>query len=131
MTIDAFRLMLHVLGVTVWLGGQIVMMALVPILRQADVEGLTAKAAQGFQKVAWPAFGLIFVTGIWNVLAVGTGASVSFQMKLGIKILLVALSGGAAFVHSRTGSVKLRGITGGIGFVAALAAFVLGYALQG
>ena len=47
-------------------------------------------------------------------------------MTLGIKLLLVALSGVAAFVHSTTKSRVVMAVTGGGGFVAAVGAFVCG-----
>ena len=42
---------------------------------------------------------------------------------------MVALSGLAAFWHSRTSNVTVRGVTGGGALVAGLAAFVLGVML--
>lgn len=128
---DTIRIFLHVLGVTVWVGGQILMLALLPVLRGAGVEGLPAQAAQAFQKVAWPAFGLAFVTGVWNILAVNMeDASTGYNMTFGIKFLLVLISGAAAFVHSRTDKAAIRGMTGAIGFVSALVAMLLGFVMS-
>jgi len=127
---DTIRIFLHVLAVTVWLGGQIVMLALLPVLRGAGVEGLPAKAAQAFQRVAWPAFALAFVTGIWNILAVEMAdASSGYNAVFGIKFLLVIVSGAAAWVHSKTDNPAVRGATGGIGFLAALVAMFLGFVM--
>ncbi len=129
--LDTIRIMLHVLAVTVWLGGQIVMLALLPVLRGANVEGLPAAAARGFQRVAWPAFILAFFTGIWNILVVDMASATSgYNAVFGIKFLLVIASGAAAFIHSRTDKPSLRGMTGALGFLAALGAFVLGYVLS-
>ncbi len=129
-SIDTIRILLHVLGVSVWVGSQIVMLALLPVLRKADVEGLPAAAARGFNKVAWPAFALAFFTGIWNLMSLDGSATTSYNVVFGIKFLLVIASGGAAFVHSNAQTPALRGITGGIGFAAALAAMILGFALS-
>jgi len=127
---DTIRIFLHVMAVTVWLGGQIVMLALVPVLRSAGVEGLTAKGAQAFQKVAWPAFAIAFLTGIWNIMAVDMAdASSGYNAAFGIKFLLVIVSGAAAWVHAKTDNPKIKGMTGGIGFLAALVAMFLGYVM--
>jgi len=127
-TLDTLRITLHLLGVTVWIGGQLVLAALVPILR--DIGGDAPKrAAQRFGQVAWPFFGLAVVTGIWNLLEIPSGQSTAYHVTLGIKLLLVVASGAAAFVHTRTTSPAVRGATGGIGLVAALAALVLGVML--
>lgn len=128
--IDELRIFLHVLGVTVWIGGQIVMLSLLPILRSSSDSSVTAVAAQGFQRVAWPAFGLTVFTGIWNILSVDMAeVSTSYNMVFGIKFLLVIASGAAAFIHSRASKPSIKGMTGGIGFLAAVIAMVLGYAL--
>jgi len=128
---DTLRIFLHVFGVTVWVGGQIVMLSLLPVLRKAGVEGLPARAARGFQRVAWPAFGLAFVTGIWNIFAVDMAdTTTAYSVVFGIKFLLVVLSGVAAYAHAKTANVAVKGITGAIAFGAALGAMILGYALN-
>jgi putative copper export protein len=125
---DTIRIFLHVLGVTVWIGGQIVMLSLMPILRSEGVDGLAARVAGGFQRVAWPAYGLAVITGIWNLMAVEMGDNTTgWNMAFGFKFLLVLISGAAAFVHQKTDNPGLKGATGGIGFLAALAAMFLGY----
>ncbi len=130
--IDTLRILLHVLAVTVWVGGQIVMLALLPVLRGAGVDGLAAEAARAFNKVAWPAFAVAFFTGIWNFLAVDvSNATSGWNAVFGIKFLLVVISGGAAFVHSVTDKPAIRGMTGALGFLSALGAFVLGFVISG
>lgn len=127
-TLDTFRISLHVLAVTVWVGGQILVAALVPVLREIGHDA-PRKVAARFGQVAWPFFGLAVVTGIWNLLEVPSGSTTEYQTTLGVKILLVVASGFAAFVHTRTPSPAVRGATGGIGLVAALGALVLGVML--
>jgi len=109
---DDLRTMLHLLGVTVWLGGQILMLGLLPVLRGLGGDA-PKKAAAGFGRVAWPAFVLIIITGIWNVFAVDM-ANVSFgwSMVFGIKFLLVIVTGLAAWLHQRTDNPAMRGATG-------------------
>jgi putative copper export protein len=126
--LTTIRLFLHVLAVTIWVGGQIVMMALLPVLRSSGEDGLPAKAAQAFQNVAWPAFAVAIFTGFWNFLAVDDPTS-GWSMVFGIKFLLVIASGVAAFMHAKTTDPKMKGITGALGFVTAVAAMFLGYVL--
>src|SRR5436190_1269139 len=66
---DTIRLFLHVLAATVWVGGQITLAALVPVLRRLGAE-IPRTAARRFNLVAWPAFGVLIITGIWNIAAV-------------------------------------------------------------
>ena len=42
---DTLRLFLHVLAATVWVGGQVVLLAAVPALRRVSVEAVRATAA--------------------------------------------------------------------------------------
>ena len=127
--LSTIRIFLHVLAVTVWVGGQIVMIAMLPVLRAAGVEGLPAKAARAFQSVAWPAMGLAVFTGIWNLLAISEEKTTGWNMAFGIKFLFVLISGAAALVHAKTDNPKIKGMTGGVGFLAALVAMFLGFAL--
>jgi putative copper export protein len=120
---------LHVLSVSVWIGGQIVVAAMVPLLRSlgADAPRL---AAQRFARVAWPFFALAVVTGIWNLFEVDLGdLETSYHVTLGLKLLAVAISAGAAVTHSLTDSPRLRGSTGALGLVAGLAALYMGVLL--
>ncbi|MGI9605443.1 MAG: hypothetical protein ACR2P0_04830 [Acidimicrobiales bacterium] len=127
---DTIRIFLHVLGVTVWVGGQIVMLSLLPVLRKAGVEDLPRQAAQGFQRVAWPAFGLAIVTGVWNLLAVDMdNAETSYNVVFGIKFLLVIISGLAAYIHAKSDKAAIKGMTGALAFVSAVAAMLLGFAM--
>lgn len=123
--VDQLRVILHVLGVTIWLGGQLVMMGLVPALR--GVDGATKVAANAFGRVAWPAFALVVITGIWNIFAIDMAeATTGYNMAFGVKMLLVVVSGLAAALHQRTESTPVRAMTGALGLLAALAAFVIG-----
>ncbi|MEM9202718.1 MAG: CopD family protein [Actinomycetota bacterium] len=127
-TLDTLRISLHVLAVCVWVGGQIIVAALVPVLRDISPDA-PRLAARRFGQAAWPAFGVAVVTGIWNILALPSGLSFEYQVTLGVKLMLVVASGGAAFVHQQTSSPALRGATGGIGLIAALGALVMGVML--
>ena len=69
---DTIRLFLHVLAATVWVGGQLVLAALVPVLRRA---GVVTEAARRFNQVAWAAFAVLVATGIWNIAAPPLGSA--------------------------------------------------------
>ena len=128
---DEIRTTLHLLAVSVWLGGQILMMGLVPVLRKLGTDAPRVAAA-GFGRVGWPAFGLAIVTGIWNILAVDLAdVSTGYNAVFGIKMLLVVVTGFSAFAHQQTNKASVRGITGAIGFAAAAGALLLGVAMAG
>lgn len=95
-------LWLHVLAACIWIGGQVVVAALIPLLRGTD--GLAAVAGRRYQAVAWPAFAVLVVTGIINVSAAGLQWSHLLESAAGrtlaVKLGLVALSGLAAAVHA-------------------------------
>ncbi len=126
--LDTVRLTLHLLGVIVWIGGQFLMAALVPVLRGLSPEA-PRLAAQRFGQVAWSAFGLAMVTGIWNILALEGTQSSEYNATLGVKLLAVMVSGFAAFIHTRTPSPAVRGATGGLALLAAIVALFLGVML--
>jgi len=126
---DTLRIVLHLIGVAVWLGGQIVLLGLLPALRKIGGDA-PRQVAAAYGRVAWPAFGLLVVTGIWNILAVDlSDVTTGYNAAFGIKMILVVVTGIAAWVHQRTDNVALRGITGGVGFVAALGALLVGVAM--
>jgi len=122
------RIALHLLAVSVWVGGQIVLAGLVPVMR--DIGGDAPKrAAARFGRLAWPFFGLAVATGIWNIAELEGSQTNEYLLTLVAKLAAVTVSGVAAFVHQRTPSVALRGVSGGLGLLSALAALVLGVML--
>jgi putative copper export protein len=101
--LDSFRLFLHVVAATIWVGGQLTLAALVPALRGVG-EDATRVAARAFNRVAWPAFAVLIVTGIWNVLAVSgdpSSGTSAYRSTLAVKLAVVAVSGLTAFAHAR------------------------------
>lgn len=128
-SLDTLRLFLHILAASVWVGGQIVLAGVVPGLRQVGPEA-TKVAANGFARVAWPAFFIVVVTGLWNLAEIDvTNTSTAYQVTLFVKILLAMASGAAAFVHQIGNTTAAKAIGGSIGLLAALAAMFTGYML--
>lgn len=93
---DAFRLFLHVLSASVWVGGQLVLAAEVPAVRPLGPEA-TRNVARAFNRVAWPAYAVAVVTGMWNLFALPLADLQHPWIEL--KVLAVALSGVGAAVH--------------------------------
>ncbi len=129
--LDAVRVFLHVLSVTVWVGGQIALAAVMPALRRSNRES-SLVVANAFQNVAWPAFGLALVTGFWAMLDAYTGdVSTGWSRLVGIKILVVLLSGLAAYAHQRTTKSIFKAVTASFALLTALVALLMGAVLSG
>jgi putative copper export protein len=127
--LDTIRLFLHVLGATIWVGGQITLAALVPALRAAGTE-VPKAAANAFNRVAWPAFGLLVLTGVWNVIAEGDKGP-AYQHTLSLKYALVVASGVTAFLHARATSRRAMAVWGALTGLTALATLFVGIMLAG
>jgi putative copper export protein len=127
--LETLRLFLHVLGATVWVGGQITLAALVPALRAA-AKDVPKVAANAFNRVAWPAFGLLVLTGVWNVAAEGDQGA-PYQHTLMLKYGLVVASGVTAFVHARATSRTAMAVFGALTGLTALATLFVGIMLAG
>src|SRR5690242_14924530 len=121
---ETVRLFLHVLAASIWVGGQITLAALVPALRSAGAD-VPKAAANAFARIAWPAFGVLVLTGIWNVLAEDD----LDQATLGIKYVLVLLSGVSAFLHGRASSRRQMAIWGAVTGISAIATLFVGIVL--
>jgi putative copper export protein len=122
--LETVRLFLHVLAATVWVGGQITLAALVPALR-GTAEGVTKVAARAFNRIAWPAFAVLVVTGIWNVMAMDDDSE-SFQRTLMLKYGLVLASGVTAYVHQKATTPRMMAIFGALTGITALGALFVG-----
>jgi putative copper export protein len=125
---DTIRLFLHVLAATVWVGGQITLAVLVPVLRRLGAE-IPRAAARRFNQVAWPAFAVLVVTGIWNIAAVHTQISGSYETTLVVKLIVVAISGVTAALHARARNPRWIAVFGALTGLSALAALFLGVLL--
>ena len=129
---DTVRLFLHVLAATVWVGGQLTLAALVPVLRRFGAE-VPRAAARRFNQVAWTAFVILIATGIWNVVAVNTQIShdPGYRTTLIVKLVVVAISGLTAWLHARAKKPAGLAVFGALTGLSALAALFLGVLLAG
>ena len=125
--VDEVRMFLHVLAATVWVGGQLMLAGLVPALRRVGPEA-TRAAARQFGRIAWPAFAVLVVTGVWNVVAVGDTDD-DYRRTLEVKVGVVVLSGVAAALHARASSRRGMAVWGALTALSALAALFLGVLL--
>jgi putative copper export protein len=128
--LDVWRVFLHVIAATVWVGGQLVLAGLLSTLRGLGDDAPRA-AARRFNALAWPAFAVLVVTGIWNLLEIEIGdTSTEYQVTLGLKLLLVAASGIGAFAHSNTTSKVVLAVGGALSAIGGIGAVLLGVALS-
>ena len=122
------RLFVHVLAASVWVGGQITLAGLVPGLRRLAPDAPRA-VARRFNRIAWPAFAVLVLTGIWNIAAVHPEAGTPYTTTLMVKIAVVAVSGVTAFLHSQAKSRRGLAVFGALTSLSALAAMFLGIML--
>jgi putative copper export protein len=127
---DTIRLFLHVLAATIWVGGQITLAALVPVLRRLGTE-IPRAAARRFNQVAWPAFAVLVITGIWNIAAVHAQIHGSYETTLVVKLIVVVISGVTAALHARARNPRWIAVFGALTGLSALAALFLGILLTG
>lgn len=127
---DTIRLFLHVLSATIWVGGQLTLAALVPVLRRLGGE-IPRAAARAFNRVAWPAFAVLVLTGVWNVIAERGKITGSYEVTLVVKLVVVVISGATAALHARARSAAGLAVFGALTGISALAALFLGVLLAG
>jgi putative copper export protein len=127
---DTLRLFLHLLAATVWVGGQLTLAALVPTLRRLGAN-VPKAAARQFNRVAWPAFGVLIATGIWNLAAERDKVTGDYRTTVIVKVAVVAVSGVTAALHARARTRAALAVFGALTAVSALAALLLGVLLAG
>ena len=129
--LDGFRLILHVLAATIWVGGQFTVAGLLPTIRTFG-DGAPKRVARAFGRLLWPAYALLVITGFWNISALTVkDASAAWKTVLMVKIAVVVVAGVAVFLHQRAESPKAKGIWGAVGALASVAALCLGVFLAG
>ena len=129
-TLASVRIFLHVLAASVWVGGQIALAGVVPSLRRSHPTA-TKVVANAFARVAWPAFGVAVLTGVWNLMAVDiTTSSGAYQGTVLLKIAVAAASGVFAVVHANGRSKAALAVGGALGALTGIAAMYLGVLLH-
>lgn len=130
-SLDTVRLFLHVLAAAVWVGGQFALAGLVPTLRR-EAPAVVPATARAFARTAWPAFGVVVITGIWNLVEIDVttlsgeaAATVLAHLALGVA------SGAFVAVHSLGSSRLALALGGAMGALTAVAALFTGVLLRG
>lgn len=127
---DATRLFLHVVAATIWVGGQLTLAALLPALRTIGRDAPKSVACQ-YNKIAWPAFAVLIATGIWNIVAERNHIAGRYETTLIVKLVVVVVSGVAAFLHIRARSRVGLAVFGALTGLSAVAALLFGVLLAG
>jgi len=125
--LDVVRLTLHVLAATIWVGGQIVLLALMGPLRRTAPAAI-APAARAYAWVAWPAFAVLVATGVWMIAAAGKQSN-AYQVTLMVKMVFVVLSGVGAALHTFVRNPTLKGVWASVGLISGLCVVVLGVSI--
>ncbi len=129
--LDVVRLVLHVLAATVWVGGQITLVALLPTLRTLGPDAPRA-AARAFDRVAWGAYAVLVLTGIWHLTEIDVSdRDLDYQLTLFAKLTVVAASGIGAALHARMTSKVALAVGGALSLLAAIVALALGVWMHG
>ena len=105
-TLTLIALWVHLLGMTVWLGGVLYQLhILLPIARRGGAATF-ADAARRQRPVAWIALSLVVLTGFYNVTRLGpldrvmeSGAGVLLAGKFILVLLLIAVAAQRDFTH--------------------------------
>ena len=129
LTVESLRLFLHVTAATVWVGGQLTILGILPALREIGPDAPGA-VARRFSIVAWSAFVVLVITGVWSLIAESPGdQGTAWNVTLGIKLLLVAATGVAAAFHAGARSRLVLAAGGAVSLVCGLGAVLLGVLL--
>ncbi|MFV0318160.1 MAG: hypothetical protein ACK5O2_14510 [Microthrixaceae bacterium] len=125
---SALRLFIHVTAATIWVGGQFVLLGLLDTMRSLDPEQGPRRAGIAFNRLAWPAYGVLVITGMWNIFAVPLSALPHPDIE--IKVVVVALSGiGAAMHQFGSGNKAVLAIGGAMSAIFGAASIWVGVVL--
>ena len=128
--VTAIRLSLHVLAATVWVGGQFTVLGLLPTVRGFGAEAPTL-VARALARILWPAYAILVLTGIWNILAIGGPENSTWWIVLWVKIGVVLLAGASTLLHSKTKNRRAMAVWGAVAGLSSVVALVLGVFLAG
>lgn len=125
-TLDSIRTFIHLVAVMIWVGGQIVLAALVPKVRGVAPQAMTTMA-RGFASVAWPAMIVIVFSGVWGLADTDfTNRSSQYIVTFGLKMLLVAATIIATIIHSAGTTKMAKALGGAVGLLASVFAAYAG-----
>jgi len=129
-TATTLRLFLHIVAATIWVGGQFALAGVVGPLRKAAPESPKV-AANAFARLAWPAYGVLVVTGMWNLMEVDiTNTSNAYQATVLLKIAVAIGAGVFVAIHSIGKSKLALALGGALGALCSVGAVYLGVLLQ-
>jgi uncharacterized membrane protein len=119
-------LYIHVLAATVWIGGLIVVGAVIPAVREVTDDRTIIRAiANRFGVVSWIALGVLVLSGAWMA------ADRPWDATLVAKVVLVLISAALAGWHTVFASRQTPATRGAIqGLIMILALVILGLALS-
>lgn len=126
---DTLRLFLHVLGATLWVGGQLVLAPMVPALREVSPDAPKA-AARRFGPIAGVGYLILLFSGIWNTMEVDFDArGDAYGATFGLKMTLFLISGIGTAVHIAAKKPSVKGAAAAVGTLTAVGALFLGILL--
>jgi putative copper export protein len=129
--LGGFRLILHILAATIWVGGQFTVAGLLPTIRNLG-EDAPRRVAQAFARLLWPAYAVLVVTGFWNISALGVSdATSAWKAVLIVKVIVVVIAGVAVYLHQRATTKRGLAVWGALGALASVGALCLGVFLAG
>ena len=129
-TLDTVRLFLHSLAAAIWVGGQFALAGVVQVLRE-EAPGSTKAVARAFARLAWPAFAVLVLTGMWSLAEVDiTDTDTSYQITVFVKVSVALVAATAVAIHSIGKSKLALALGGAVGALASLAALFLGILLR-
>lgn len=101
-----------------------------PALRRTAPQS-TKTVAQAFGRIAWPAYGVTVLTGMWSLMAIDiTSTSSAYQATVLLKIAVAIAAGVFAAIHAAGKSTLSIAIGGAVGALASVAAVFLGILLH-
>lgn len=128
-SLESLRTALHLLAAAVWVGGQLVLAGIVPVLRREAPQAL-ASAARAFARMAWPALFVLLVTGAWSLTAENAGSrDTEWLATLAIKLLAVGVAIAGTLAHSYSKKRTALILGGALSLLGSLIAFYLGVLL--
>lgn len=130
-SVDTIRLFLHVLGATIWVGGQITMLWLLKAVKAQGKDAPQAVASR-FNDLAWGGLALLVATGTWHIFAINVGSrTIEWQITFALKLAFVAISAIGVAWHIYGKSKIALAVGGTFGFVFAIVALLFGVLLHG